>query len=385
MVAVAALSLPDTAAIGVCSARLRRDLRFRALATRSLTARSLGCAAAIAVALAGGGAWSLIAQQLAVAGLLAALLLAGWRPGLRLERERLRELARFALPQLLRQSLWVGRLQGFLMLAGAFAGLTALGHLNLAFRIVNTLQSLLATALQQFALPHFARRQGSRPAMIEGYERAAQAIATVTFPVFAGLALAARDLVPAALGEQWRPAVPATEILACGALVVFAGFAASIVVTAAGRLRYAVISAVAATATTFAGLFWLRPDDAALAAALWAAPLVLPALLGLHWLRRILGLSPAAQLRPLLAPALAAAAMALAVAALRAALAEAPAMLRLAEEIAIGAAVYAAVLLAVDRSGRLLTMLPALAGRRALEASAQAGSPTWHHHGETRR
>jgi len=80
-----ALVLPLNALAAVPQAILRRELRFKPLAMRVLTANTIGGIAGIAMALLGFGIWALVGQQVVTAATAAVVLWTSitWRPGLR--------------------------------------------------------------------------------------------------------------------------------------------------------------------------------------------------------------------------------------------------------------------------------------------------------------
>jgi PST family polysaccharide transporter len=361
LLGVASLSLLVTGPVGVANARLRRAMLFREAGLRSLVGRVIGATAGIALALLGAGIWSLILQPLAAAAVTASLLYGpgGWRPGRRLVASCLRELARYAVLQSVLQLLWQARWQGFLSLIGLSAGVTAVGHVSLAFRVVGTLQSLLSTSLQQFGLPLFARRQDERQTLAKACGEATEIIAVATFPLFLGLCLTAPDFVPLLLGPQWLESVLPLEILAIAATCHFSRFATVIVMNALGRLRYPLGNAGLCLVATLGAVIVVRPHDVAVATLLWAAPVAIVAALSLAWLYHELEITVGEQLRPLGMPLAAAAVMVLGILLLRdSLLLHAGPALRLAGTVLCGAILYGGSLLVLDPSwhGRIMAL-----------------------------
>jgi teichuronic acid exporter len=361
LLGVAAISLLFTGPVGVANARLRRAMLFREAGLRSLVGRVVGATTGIALALLGAGIWSLILQPLAAAAVTASLLYGpgGWRPGRRLVPKCLRELARYAMLQGVLQVLWAARWQGFLSLIGLYAGVAAVGHVSLAFRVVGTLQSLLSTSLQQFGLPLFARRQDERETLAKGCGEATEIIAVATFPLFIGLCLTAPDFVPLLLGPQWLDSVMPLQILAIAAACHFSRFASVIVINALGRLCYPLGNAGLCLVATLAALIVVRPHDVAVATLFWAAPVAIVAALSLAWLYHELAMTIGEQLRPLGVPLAATAVMILGVMLLRdSLLLHAGPALRLAGTVPCGAMLYGGALLAFDPSwhGRIMAL-----------------------------
>ena len=375
VLAISGLSLAATGAGCVPIAVLRRDLRFKPLALRSLVSRLLAAATAVVLVMAGAGLWSLVAQHL-VQVLVNAVLVwpaCRWRPRARFAAKRLAELLSFGWIAVSTELVWVSSVRVFMLLVGHFAGIAAAGHVSIAFRVVDTVYGLLAGAAHNLALPLFSRRQTDLPALRRIYCNATEFAALCTQPIAAGLAVCASPLVAVALGEVWLPAVPLVQLLALTAMVQFILLFAHATVTALGRPGLVLTLAVFALAYVVAGFLLLRPDTAFEATAIWASRIAIAApILGAIVLR-LLSLPLASLARLLWLPLLATALMSAAVIAVeQQALAAQPALVRLAAMIAVGGAVYVAViaLLGPDALRRLLAFVgDGLRGRAPPAAS----------------
>ena len=102
------------------SAILTREMSFRSLELRKITATLLGALAALIVALAGFGAWAIITQVVFTTGVSTLMLwtVSPWRPRLVFSRERFRPLGSFGVKTLLmRMLVWVN-LNGDNLLVG---------------------------------------------------------------------------------------------------------------------------------------------------------------------------------------------------------------------------------------------------------------------------
>jgi O-antigen/teichoic acid export membrane protein len=140
MSAVLALSLPLVGAAGPVQGMLTRDRAYRKLAWRTLTGQGFGTLTGVVSALAGAGAWALVAQQLvnSTCGAIALLLRSPMRPRLTVSREILRELLNIGLPLTASTLVQHGRYRLFALLIGATAGAAALGQVHIAFRLGNS-------------------------------------------------------------------------------------------------------------------------------------------------------------------------------------------------------------------------------------------------------
>ena len=158
VVTVLAASLPLTSLGATHLALLRRRLDFAPIAKRGLIANLAGGTAAIGVALAGGGVWSLVAQSLVVAGVGSLVLwqAVDWRPERRFHREQFGELGRFG------GSLVAANMVNFAnryaddLIIGLVLGPVALGFYTVAYRLLWAATRVLAGVASAVAFPAFS-------------------------------------------------------------------------------------------------------------------------------------------------------------------------------------------------------------------------------------
>ncbi|ACI99633.1 lipopolysaccharide biosynthesis protein [Rhodospirillum centenum] len=364
------LSLVFGGANGVMTALLRRDLRFKRVAARSLFGRLAGAAAGLALALWGFGVWALVAQQIAMA---AAATLALWidpprRPRLVLSLRHLRELLGFALPAFVASFLWQANLRLFVLIVGYLLGPAAVGYLTVAMRLVDTARMILGSALHQLALPLFSRRQDDREALSRGFRQATELTALVTQPLFAGLFALAPEVVALVLGPGWDPAVPLVRILCIVAMAQLVRQFGNAALTAVGRPRWLAVQNAIGLAVSVALLVAFGEAGVVVAAAVWAARFV--AVLPLNaWMVRVgAGVRWRDQFGPAALPVAGACLMAALLLAARLWLVPHwPALPALALLVPAGALFYLALVLLIDRGplARLAAFAAAALGRPA--------------------
>ena len=337
----------------VLTALHRRELALRPLALRSLAARSLSALAAITLAVAGAGVWSLVVQQVLIVGLASVAL---WlfsalpRPRLGWDGRALRTLLRTGLPTTALLLVYVATPRVFVVLVGSLLGAPVAGHFSLAQRTVDMLRDLVGGAASQLALPTFAKVER------DGGDRRRTLIAAVRlttalmFPLFAGLAALAPELVETAFGAAWLPAAPYVALLAllCGHF--FARMFVSPLLTAVGRPTLMLGSALLQLGFVTGAMLAFGAHSPAVAAAIWAGRLVVSLPLDMWLCRRATGIGPLDQWRGAGSPALAALAMAALLWLLARALQPSlDAPLRLLLLAPLGALLYAALLWLIDR------------------------------------
>jgi PST family polysaccharide transporter len=348
-----ALAFPIGSLGLVQQALLERASRFRSVALVECGAAWAGLTAGILAALAGWGVYSLVSQAIVgwivlTGGLWAASM---WRPAWRCSLALIREIAGFS-----------GNLVGFeivryfarnidTVLIGRFLGATDLGYYNLAYRLmIWPLQNTSEVAARAL-FPALSRVQEDKPRLRQASVRAAAATFLLTAPLSLGLFVLREPFVLAVMGERWLKVADLLFWLAPVCMVQSVGTTATLLFVSTGRtdvmFKFAVFSSVAVTCAIFVGLQW---GVEGVAAAYCATALVL------FWPNlalsfRLVDLSVIAFLRRLLPTLFTALLMALFVAAV----AEHSAMLvqaqwaRLLVLAALGAALYVAVSIFVQR------------------------------------
>lgn len=333
-------------------ALLTREMAFGRLAVPQLAGVAVGGAAGIGMALGGWGVWSLVGQHLTrltveTGGIMAA---SRFRPRWRLDVGELRSVASFSI-----------NLSGFNLLAyvsqnvdnlliGKFLGAQALGYYDVAWRLIQYPVTAVSGVVGRVLLPTLSKMQDDDARLGTAYLRASAAIALLTFPLLAGLMVLAEPFVMTVLGESWRPAILLLVILAPVGIAQSIGVATGNVYMAKGRtdvlLRWALFAAVVTVAGMSVGLVW------GLVGVTVARLLVNTALapLNVHIAFRLIGFRLRALARVLAPVAAAAGVMAGSVGLLHwawSAWEVGPAWLLLVVGVAVGAAVHAAMLVAL--------------------------------------
>jgi O-antigen/teichoic acid export membrane protein len=253
--------LPLAVAARVPMALLARDLRFKAAAQIGAAATIASCACGIALALKGGGIWTLVAMEAlrVLVTLTGAFLAVAWRPGLRGRSRHLRDLWRFNAGVLLTYSIGYADSHLPRLLVSHLLGPQALGIFMLATRVYGELSRLLTEPLHGVAMSTCARLQDAAAAMRRSVVGLYGASRLVVFPVYLGMAAVAPWWLPLLFGERWLSTVPAVQLLMLGGVRAATGAYNSAILLGTGH--------VAATALLFA---------AGCAASLLAFPLLAP-------------------------------------------------------------------------------------------------------------
>lgn len=277
MALVLAAPLPLVGAAGVIQGLLTRERAYRGLALRTMIGQGLGTVMGVGAALAGAGAWALIAQQAVgtSAGALVLLLGRGWRPALCLDRGAVRALLTVGVPLTASTLVLIARYRLFAILIGGSAGPAVLGQVHIAFRLVDTVRELTFTALWRLMLPAFSEHQHDRAAMLARVDHWLRRCAVVVLPLCLFLAVGLTQAVSLLMGPGWaetgRTAVPLVALMAWSAL----SFPSGVALVAVGQARFALYANVAALFASAAGVLLFQPLTPWNAVMIWTVSQVL--------------------------------------------------------------------------------------------------------------
>jgi O-antigen/teichoic acid export membrane protein len=197
-------------------ALLVRAMEFRAVELRVMIGLVAGAAAGVAVAARGGGAWAIIAQQIATAIVTTTLIVirSPWRPKLRFSREALRDLGGFSSFVLGHRFLYYVHRNADNLLIGRVLGAAALGVYALAYNVMLIPFSRIAGPVQQVLFPAFSRLQDQPERIAALWIRATRLVGAISIPALCGLVVVAPDFVSVIFGDSWAAAVPLIQVLA---------------------------------------------------------------------------------------------------------------------------------------------------------------------------
>jgi O-antigen/teichoic acid export membrane protein len=298
MAVVLALPLPLVGAGGAAQGVLTSQRRYRDLAGRTIIGQGIGTALGVGLALAGAGAWAVVAQQATTSCIGAAALLvrADWRPRLSCRAAAVRQLLAVGLPLVSATLVQHGRYRLFAMVIGDMSGPATLGQVHLAFRLVDTVRDLTATALWRLMLPVFAACQHRQSDLRATLDRCLGLTGLVMFPLWGAVALMAGPLVALLLGPVWAASAAATLPLIALACWLSLGFPAGVAAVARGATGYTLAANIAATVLTLGAAVLLRPTTPQGAALIWVAAELAVAPFAIVMCARALRMKP---LRPL--------------------------------------------------------------------------------------
>ncbi|WP_299953624.1 lipopolysaccharide biosynthesis protein [uncultured Modestobacter sp.] len=201
-------------------ADLTRRLLFLRLAVADTLSPVLGLAAAIAVALAGGGYWALAVQQLVQYGVMMTVVLAAgrWLPGRPDRREPMGGLLRFGWNMVGTQLIGYAGNNVDSLVIGLRFGAAPLGLYNRAFQLLMTPLNQLRGPTTQVALPVLARLQEDGAGFGAFLRRGQLALGHTLVVGLAVVVGAAEPVTEVFLGDRWSSLSPLLRLLAAAAV-----------------------------------------------------------------------------------------------------------------------------------------------------------------------
>ncbi len=346
------LCFPFGAITATIVAQQRRDLSFKALALRSLCGRMVGALIGVGLVLAGAGAWGLVAQQVLIAAVGSMMLWFGAaaRPRFRFGMRELRDLCGFGLLSLGTVLLNFAARRIFTILAGLFLGVGAAGVLNLSMRTVDTLYSLVATAVAQVVLPMLSSMQADKERLHRVFKLVTALNCAVLYGLFFGLAALAPEVVQVMFGDKWHEAALYVALFASVTLVQGPNSLMGPLLTAIGRPADPMTARLVELVFIVALMLLSRTPSPEWAAGIWVAREVIsfPLMIWLVW--RATSFSVWEQLRGIAKPLAAALGMVAAIVVMRAQFADhLPMVPRLLVLCLAGAVTYVGALTLLDR------------------------------------
>lgn len=222
----------------VPDAILKRDLAFGRRTVVDLGRAGTRLVVSVALALAGYRAWAMIWGLLAgeLSGTVICWYLVRYRPRLMLDRSAGRFLLSFGSTVLALKVVDAISLDSDYVVVGHKLGTTALGYYGIAYRLPELVLLSVYGVFSSVAFPLYARaRAGGPEAFTAAMLQALRLLTMFSLPAGAGLALIARDAVPALFSAQWVPAVGPMTLLALAMAVASVGYASGDIFPAIGR------------------------------------------------------------------------------------------------------------------------------------------------------
>jgi O-antigen/teichoic acid export membrane protein len=214
--AVLSVSFVITSLATTQEALLVREMNFRSLELRMIVGTAAGAVTGILLAAKGYGAWAIIGQQLAIAGVSTTLLwlFSPWRPTFTFSKASLRSLGGFSGNVFAHRLLYYLHRNVDNLLIGRYLGPAALGLYGFAYNVMLVPFSRISGPLTEVLFPAFSRMKDDRKRMTDVWIRAIRLVGSFSVPALLGLVVVAPDFVSVVLGQKWAGATTLIQILA---------------------------------------------------------------------------------------------------------------------------------------------------------------------------
>ncbi|MDV6314524.1 lipopolysaccharide biosynthesis protein [Gordonia amicalis] len=275
-------------------AQLSRNLKFTTIAVIDVISPLVGLVAGVAVALANGGFWALVVQQITVSlvAMVLVVIASSWVPGLPVRGVEMRALITFGW------NVGCTQLVNFVsknldtVVIGRFFGAEQLGLYNRAYQLLTVPLTQLSTPATKVAFPVLSRLRGDPERYVKYLLSGQQSLLHVVLFFFTYTIAVAPQMIEIALGSEWSGVVPIYQILAVSGLVQTASYATYWVFLSEGltgsSLRFTLLSRSCLIACVLIGSMWGVTG----VAAGYTIAIVVAWPCGLWWLKRASASAP---------------------------------------------------------------------------------------------
>ncbi|MBR2367473.1 MAG: lipopolysaccharide biosynthesis protein [Alistipes sp.] len=202
--------------------QLRKQLKFKRLATVTVISATLASAIAIALSYIGWGVWALVAQQLLISSFNAIQLwvLNKWYPALVFSKSSFKELfgfGGFILVSNLINTL-CNNIQALLL--GRLFSPATLGYYTQAHKMEDIASKSISTVVDQVSYPVLAEHQDNRTRFIEILRKLILSISFISTPMMILLIAISHPLILFLYSEKWIASVPYFDILCLAGIAI---------------------------------------------------------------------------------------------------------------------------------------------------------------------
>ncbi len=202
--------------------QLRKQLRFKKIATVDVSVAAFSLAVTIFLAWKGFGVWALVVQQLLVSVLTTAIywITGHWLPLPYFSKQSFKELFNFGGYILLSNLLntFCNNIQGLLI--GKLYAARTMGYYSKARSMESLASNFISNVIDQVSYPVLAEAQNDIEAMRRMLKKFIGVLAFFTFPIMSLLILLAKPLFLILYTERWLNSVPFFQILCFAGMAI---------------------------------------------------------------------------------------------------------------------------------------------------------------------
>jgi O-antigen/teichoic acid export membrane protein len=362
----------------VPEALLQRRLEFRVVAMRDGARDVVSAVLAVAMALVGFGAWSLVLPNLVIAPLEVAFT--AWRarfwPARALGVAVWRRIFRYTRNVIGVQLLTAIGNETDTAVVGAAQGTAVVGGYNQAYQLANLVGKNVTSVVAWVSTPALAAAYERNAALGPPYRKMMRVLSLISTPILLGMFVLADELVALQYGDKWTGIAPLLRIFIASTLVRSVTSPTGALFSVVGRPEVSLRLAFAFVAVYVPWLLVCRSWSVTAFAIGVAVARILIGLISLYWSLALIDERMLRVTGELVRPLVAGIAMALVAHGADQALIGAglPIAARVPVVIAVGAAAYLAAIQVVARRAfaELLALVKELRGRRARRPEAPA-------------
>lgn len=242
--------------------QLRKQLKFKRLATVTVISATLSAGIAIVLAWQGWGVWALVAQQILLSTFTAIILwvLNRWYPSLVFSRESFKQLFSFG-GFILASSLintFCNNIQGLLI--GRFFSPAILGYYTQAYKLEQISSTSISTVVDQVSYPILAELQNDNTSLVRVYKTLSLSIAFVTTPLMLVLIILAEPIILLLYSDKWLPSVEYFQILCIAGIAICMQGVSYHAVASKGEskdlFKWTIIKRLAGLFLVLIGVYW---------------------------------------------------------------------------------------------------------------------------------
>ena len=202
--------------------QLRKQLRFKKIATVDVSVAAFSLAVTIYLAWKGFGVWALVVQQLMVSVLTTSIywLTGNWLPLLTFSKKSFKELFNFGIFILLSNlvNTFCNNIQGLLI--GKLYTATTMGYYSKAHSTESLASNFISNVMDQVSYPVLAEAQNDMEAMRRMLKKFIGVLAYFTFPLMTLLILLAKPFFLLLYTDRWLDSVPFFQILCFAGMAI---------------------------------------------------------------------------------------------------------------------------------------------------------------------
>lgn len=202
--------------------QLRKQLRFKKIASVDLSVSALSLIVTIYLAWEGLGVWALVVQQLMVSFLTTSIywITGHWTPLLSFSKRSFKELLGFGSFILLSNLINTicNNIQGLLI--GRFYNPATMGYYSKAKNTEELSSTFISNIIEQVSYPVLSEAQNDKAYMIRMLKKFIGVLAYVTFPIMLLLMLLAKPIFILLYSDRWLPSVPYFQILCLAGIFI---------------------------------------------------------------------------------------------------------------------------------------------------------------------